>query len=142
MTATPQDIADALASPPDEELIAQCDAGIPARSELVDRIRTSRDQWTPDQYRTMLARLEDWEPPLCAPHCAHERVGAVAVEAGRTFDRIVSLTDDETAAIMTAEATGVANAIRDGIRTGDALLAELVRRLGIDAPAGDEVSYF
>lgn len=142
MTATPHDIADALASPPDEELLAQCDAGIPARSELVDRIRTGRDQWTPSQFRTVLARLEDWQPPLCAPHCAHERVGAVAVEVGRTFDRIVSLTDDETAAIMTAEATGVANSIRDGIRTGDALLAELVGRLGINTAAGEEVPYF
>jgi hypothetical protein len=142
MTATPQDIADALASPPDEELLAQCDAGIPARSELVERIRTSRDQWTPGQFRTILARLEDWQPPLCAPHCAHERVGAVAVEVGRTFDRIVSLTDDETAAIMTAEATGVANSLRDGIRTGDALLAELVSRLGIDVTADEDVTYF
>jgi hypothetical protein len=69
-------------------------------------------------------------------------VGVVAIEVGRTFDRIVSLTDDGTAAVVTAEATGVANSIRDGIRTGDALLAELVRRLGIDAISGDEVSYF
>jgi hypothetical protein len=52
---------------------------------------------------------------------------------GRTFDRIVSLTEDETAAILTPEATGVANSIRDGIRTDDAL-AELVSQLGIDAP--------
>jgi hypothetical protein len=142
MTATPEDVTDALASPPDAELLALCDEGIPPRSELVDRIRTSRDQWTPGRFRTALARLEDWEPPLCAPHCAHERVGAVALEVGRMFDRVVSLTDDETAAVMTAEATGVANSIRDGIRTGDALLAELVRRLGIDAISGDDVSYF
>lgn len=141
MTATPQDVMDALATPPDEELLALCDADIPAHGELVERIRTSRDHWTPGEFRTILARLEDWNPTLCAPHCAHERVGAVAVEVGRTFDRIISLTDDETAAIMTAQATGVANSIRDGVRTGDALLAELVNRLGIDA-AGDNGAYF
>jgi hypothetical protein len=140
MTATSQDVEVALSSPPDDELRAQCDAGIPAHSELVDRIRTRRDQWNPGEFRTILARLEDWHPPLCAPHCAHEQVGAVAFEVGRAFDRIVSLTDDVTAAIMAAEATGVANSIRDGIRTGDALLAELVRRLGIDVPGDD--SYF
>jgi len=63
---------------------------------------------------------------MSAQHWAHEYVGVVAVEVGRTFDRIISLTDEETAAIVTAEVTGVANSIRDGIRTGDALLAELV----------------
>jgi hypothetical protein len=132
MTATPEDVTDVLGCPPDEELRALCDASIPERSVLIERIRTSFDIWSPGQFRTALARLEDWEPVLCAPHCAHEGVGAVAASVGRTFDRIVRLTDGQTAAIMTAEATGVANSLRDGIRTGDALLAEVVSCLGID----------
>jgi hypothetical protein len=140
MTATPEHIAETLGSPPDDELVAQCDATIPSRSELMAKLRTSRQQWTPGQFRTVLARLEDWEPDLCAPQCAHERVGAVAAEASRTLSRIVSFTDDETAAIMTAEATGVANAFRDNVRTGDALLTELLRQL-VDAPAQTD-TYF
>jgi hypothetical protein len=141
MQASPQDIDIALASPPDDELRARCDAATPARSELMEWMRSDREGWNPRQFRTVLARLEDWLPELCAPHCGHERVGVVAVEAGRSFDRVVSLTDESTAAIMTAEAIGIANAISDGVRTGDVLLAELISRLRLEASAHSSPTY-
>ncbi|MCU1579805.1 MAG: hypothetical protein JWP19_2009 [Rhodoglobus sp.] len=129
MSAGPVEIAGALAGSPDAELLRQCDEGIPDRNELIEWIRTSTSQWDGASFRRTLAQLEDWEPDLCAPHCAHERVGRVAKESGRVYDRMVARVGDTDAAILTAEATGVANALRDGVRTGDALLAEMVRLL-------------
>lgn len=129
MTANATDIAEALRGSPDAELLRACDELIPERHELIEWIRTSTDKWDGAAFRRTVARLEDWEPDLCAPHCAHERVGRVAEESGRLFDRIVARVGENEAAISTAEATGVANALRDGVRTGDALLAEIVRVL-------------
>ena len=129
MSSAPEEVATALEGSPDAELIRRCDESIPSRQELMEWVRTSTDQWTGTEFRQVLARLEGWTPDLCAPNCAHERVAQVARESGRVYDRVVARTGDTDAAILTAEATGVANAMRDRVRTGDALLAELVRRL-------------
>ncbi|WP_395638548.1 hypothetical protein [Pseudolysinimonas sp.] len=129
MKASPEDVEAVVAGSPDSELLKRCDEGIPDRQELMEWIRTTQNEWTAERFRQLLAQLEDWAPRLCAPHCAHERVEEVARQSGRVFDRIVSRVGGVDAAILTAEATGVANAIRDRVRTGDAFLAEIVNRL-------------
>ncbi|MEX5637713.1 hypothetical protein [Parafrankia sp. FMc2] len=129
MSAGPVEIAKVLKESPDDELRLACDNGIPERHELMEWIRTSTEAWESGKFRRILAVLEDWEPGLCAPSCAHERVGQIARESGRFYDRAVSRVAERDAAILTAEATAIANAWQDGVRAGDALLAEVVRRL-------------
>ncbi|MDN4640786.1 hypothetical protein QCD70_11070 [Agreia sp. PsM10] len=128
MTASSADIADALRGSPDSELLRQCDQSIPDRHELIEWIRTS-NKWDAVNFRRTVAQLEDWEPELCAPHCAHDGAGRVAKESGRLFDRVIARVGDRDAVILTSEATAIANALREGVRTGDALLGEIVRLL-------------
>jgi hypothetical protein len=131
MTATPADIAEALA-PTATELSSACDAAIPEHHELMEWIRTSAD-WSGGGFRQVLAIIEDRTSGLlgftCSPHCAHEYAGMAARDCGRLYDRIVSRVGDADAAIVTAEATAIANGLQDGVRAGDALLAEVVRLL-------------
>lgn len=129
MSTSPSEIMEALAGSPDAELRDDCDACIPERHELMDWIRTSTDLWDGSEFREILGILGDWTPPICAPGCAHERIGHVADECGRVYDRIVSRVGETDAAIVTAEATAVANALRAGVRTGDALLTAVVQML-------------
>ncbi len=129
MSTSPAEITDILIGAPDDELRRDCDARIPDRTELTGWIRTSTDQWDGGEFRKVLAFLEEWTPPLCAPGCAHERMDHVARECGRVYDRIVSRVGETDAAILTAEATAVANALHDGVRTGDALLMAIVETL-------------
>lgn len=92
-------------------------------------LRTSTDQWDGNEFRKTLGFLEQWTPHPCAPGCAHERIGPLAGECGRIYDRIVSRVGDTDAAIVTAEATAIANALHDGVRPGDALLAAVIDTL-------------
>lgn len=139
MSTSPSEITETLAGSPDAELRLDCDSHIPERHELMDWIRTSTDQWDGSEFRAILGFLEDWTPLICAPGCAHERIGHVANECGRVYDRIVSRVGEADAAILTAEATAVANALRAGVRTGDALLTAVVQALQAhQARASDE----
>jgi hypothetical protein len=54
MTARPTDIAAALSTPPDEEELALCDAGIPGRTALVRQIQASRGRWTPGEQSSLI----------------------------------------------------------------------------------------
>lgn len=137
MSATPAEIVEILGCSPDVELHCTCSADIPERHELMEWIRTSSGEWGGEDFRQALAILEGFEPDTCAPHCAHEGVGVVAGDCGRIYDRIVSRVGEMGAAIVTAEATVIANRLQDGrARTGDALLAEVVRLL--QAPRASE----
>lgn len=122
-------IREQLADAPDAELRDRCDEGIPERPQQIEWLRTSLGPWNIDDFRSSLALLRDWTPDLCAPHCAHENVAAVAAESGLLYDRIVARTGALDAAIVTAEATRIGNVNSDGVRTGDAVLGELVRLL-------------
>lgn len=122
-------IREELAHAPDAELRERCDAGIPEPTEQIEWLRTSLGPWNIDEFRSNLALLQDWTPDLCAPHCAHENVAAVAAEAGAFYDRIVARAGAIDAAIITAEATRIGNVNSDAARTGDAVLSELVRLL-------------
>ncbi|MDJ0105147.1 hypothetical protein QM646_01910 [Rhodococcus erythropolis] len=125
MAAGPADIAGSLEGAPDAELLDLCNASIPDRHELMEWILTSTG-CSGDEFRRALARLEGWEPDLCAPHCAHERISGLAGESGRIYDRIVTRVGETDAVVLTAEATAIANSLQDGMRTGDALLGEAI----------------
>ncbi|MFD6856017.1 hypothetical protein ACFWCF_01515 [Rhodococcus sp. NPDC060090] len=129
MSAGPGELAEALVGASDAELRHECDASIPDHDELMEWLRTSPGYWNDGKFRKVLGLLEGWTPQICAPGCAHERIGHVAQECGRVYDRIVSSVGDTDAAILTAEATVIANALDDGVRAGDGLLTSLVQTL-------------
>ncbi|KAF0957685.1 hypothetical protein MLGJGCBP_03549 [Rhodococcus sp. T7] len=129
MSSEPAHIADMLSAAPDDELRALCEAGIPSHRELMERIRTSTDEWDGYEFRRILARLEQQPPDACAPRCAHDRLTDVASEGGQVYDRIVSRVGEADAAIVTAEATSLANAGHNGLRADDALLSAVVHLL-------------
>ncbi|KXX59432.1 hypothetical protein [Rhodococcus sp. LB1] len=129
MSADPAQIDDLLAAAPDAEVRAMCDHQIPEHTELMEWIRTSADHWEDDEFRRIVAVLENSSADPCAPGCAHEHLARVATASGQLYDRIVSRVGDTDAAIVTAEATALANATQNQVRTGDAILADIVRML-------------
>ncbi|UZF48415.1 hypothetical protein [Rhodococcus rhodochrous] len=129
MRAGPAEIADALTGSPESELLRQCDESIPDRTELMAWLRTSTDQWDGSEFRMILGVLDQWTPHLCAPGCAHAHIGSIAGECARIYDRIVSRVDETDAAILTAEATAIANVVHEGVRSGDAVLTAVVETL-------------
>jgi hypothetical protein len=129
LNASPATIAAALEEAPDAEALAECDINIPEHHELMEWIRTATEKWDGSEFRRVLAVLETQEMDVCAPHCAHERVSEVARESGLLYDRTVSRLGETDAAIVTAEATRIANVSQGGTRTGDALLADVIRQL-------------
>ncbi|MGX6508975.1 hypothetical protein [Rhodococcus sp. SJ-2] len=133
MSASPSDIAGALTEAPTDipaaEPLDDCDARIPDHHQLMEWLRTSPYYWEDGKFRKALGLIEGSPPQVCAPGCAHERIAHVARECGGVYDRIVSMLGDADAAILTAEATAVANALDDEVRAGDALLTAVVHAL-------------
>lgn len=139
MSASPREITEALTGARGAEPRNDCDAGIPDHHELMEWLRTSPGYWGDGKFRKALGLLEDSDPQVCTPGCAHERIARVARECGRVYDRIVSSVGETDAAILTAEATAVANALDDEVRAGDALLTAVVQVLQArPSPASNE----
>jgi len=121
-------------------LIVQCSESIPERHELIEWMRTS--QWASDEFYEELARLEDWDPALCAVGCSHDGVGGVAAAAGAMYDTVVSRVGEQAAAHVVAAATALANG-RNGVsRPGDMLLTQLLFQLGMPKVDADPANHF